>query len=107
MHDIIELQKLYLSNFDLSFPIDFVSSNTYGENICNNDVFLISNYCFSEINSYNQKNYIDILFPKVKHGFIIWNHIPLYNFGKEIIKVESERPVTGCKDGNSNLFVFF
>lgn len=105
--DIIELQKLYLSNFDISFPINFISSETYGENIQNDNVFLISNYCFSEISSYNQKKYIDILFPKITHGFITWNNIPLYNFGKELIKVETERPVTGSTNGNSNLFVFF
>lgn len=107
MPDIIELQKLYLSKFDISFPIEFVSSETYGENIHNDNIFLISNYCFSEINSYNQKKYIDILFPKINHGFMIWNHIPLYNFGKEIMKIENERPLTGSKDGNSNMFVFF
>jgi hypothetical protein len=107
LSSVIELQKLYLSNFQLSFNVDFVDSNSYGKDIPNDNMFLISNYCFSEINTYYQTKYIQHLFSKINHGFIIWNHIPLYDFGKHIIKIEQERPLTGSKDGNSNLFVFF
>lgn len=67
-----------------------------------NDVFLISAYAFAEIDTALQKQYIDILFPKVTHGFIVWNCIPVYDIGKNT-HVEDERPMTG----NGNRFVYF
>jgi hypothetical protein len=57
-------------------------------------MFIISNYCFSEISEEFQKKYIDILFPKVSHGFMAWNMIPTYNFGFKFSE-EDEYPKTG------------
>lgn len=99
----LSLQKRYLSNFDLSFPVQFVASSTYGSGIEGSDNFLVSSYCFSEISDMYQKKYIETLFPKVSHGFIAWNNIPLYDFGKPGIRSEPERPMTGPV----NLFVYF
>jgi len=99
----LSLQKRYLSNFHLSFPVQFVASSTYGSDIQGSDNFLVSSYCFSEISKVYQKKYIDVLFPKVSHGFIAWNNIPLYDFGKSGIRSEPERPMTG----RGNLFVYF
>jgi hypothetical protein len=96
--DMINLQKIYLSNFNIN---NLKFHNAYDYNIENN-LFLISNYCFSEISDDNQKQYIQKLFPKVIHGFMAWNFIPVYNFGFEC-KVVDEYPLTGCY----NKYIFF
>lgn len=97
------LQTLYLSNFNLTYPINFVDAATYGETITKQNNFLISNYCFSEIDSIYQSKYIYYLFPKITHGFIAWNHIPLYDFGFPFIDT-NEVPNTG---GKYNRYVYF
>jgi hypothetical protein len=97
------LQKLYLSHFNLTYPIDFVDASTYGEEIAKQGLFLISNYCFSELDSVFQAKYINHLFHKVSHGFIAWNHIPLYDFGFAFEDI-NEVPNTG---GKYNRYVFF
>jgi len=90
-----KLQKKYLSCHKLSFNINtYVSDNFGAELMSNDDLFLISNYCFSEIDKRLQDKYISILFPKIKHGFITWNMIPIYNFGKTV-SIEEEYPKTG------------
>jgi hypothetical protein len=84
--------------------------NGYNVNYCNAENFgsevekgfLVSTYAFSEIQPEMQKKYIEVLFPKILHGFIVWNNIPVYDFGKDI-QVEDERPLTGPV----NKFVYF
>jgi hypothetical protein len=98
----LKLQRLYLSKASASLNVNFVDASSYGEQIGNKDLFLISNYCFSEISSENQKGYIQNLFPKVSHGFMTWNFIPVYNF-KPDIKVEAEYPLTG----RDNKYIYF
>lgn len=88
------LQKLYLEKIQPSLKVDFVDASTFGAGISKSDMFLISNYCFSEIPDNLQKEYIAKLFPKVSHGFMAWNWIPLYNFGFDV-KEEMEYPRTG------------
>ena len=100
--NIINLQWLYLKQVCPTLSIDFVDSNTYGYNINANNLFLVSTYCFSEIAKNHQDLYIQILFPKIIHGFIAWNAIPLYDFGFNT-RVEHEHPNT-CKD---NKYVYF
>jgi hypothetical protein len=58
------------------------------------NLFLVSCYSFSEIPREYQTKYIENLFPKIKHGFITWNNIPVYNFGF-VVDVEEEVPKTG------------
>jgi hypothetical protein len=97
------LQKKYLEHHMLSYPIQCYSAFNFGQEIENNDNnFLISNYCFSEISSENQSMYIKTLFPKIKHGFMAWNWIPLYNFGFNYAQ-ENEYPLTGPY----NKFIYF
>jgi hypothetical protein len=97
-----DLQKVYLSNYNLSVNLDFVNAGTYGMNINKENLYLISNYCFSEISSQNQLNYIKSLFSKVQHGFMAWNMIPTYYFGFEF-REEPETPNTGP----FNKFIYF
>ena len=96
------LQNLYLSNHSLNFPVKFEDAATYGAGIDRSGLFLISNYCFSEISADVQKEYINTLFPKVSQGFIAWNMIPTYYFGFDM-RIEEETPNTGP----FNKFVFF
>jgi hypothetical protein len=96
------LQRLYLEYHTLQFPVQFEDASTYGHNINRSGLFLISNYCFSEISFENQNKYREALFPKVKHGFMAWNIIPTYHFGFDM-RIEEETPNTG----SFNKFVFF
>jgi hypothetical protein len=98
----LQLQQLYLQDAPHPFPVHYVDANTYGKNITTKDMFLISNYCFSEIRPDYQQQYITHLFPKVSHGFMAWNMIPLYDFGFST-RIEEEVP----KTGEHNKFVYF
>jgi len=101
--NIIDFQKIYLNIVEPSLQIEFINAFTYGEHINCNSMFLISNYCFSELSKENQNHYIKNLFPKVSHGFIAWNFIPLYNFGFNMHD-EPEVPNTG---NDCNKYVYF
>lgn len=99
----LRLQSLYLSSFDISFPITFHSATTYGGTVPGRSLFLVSIYCFSEIEREHQRGYIRTLFPNVSHGLLLWNHVPLFDFGKPILLAEPEVPCTGP----GNLLVLF
>lgn len=88
------LQKLYLKKFLNHAHLRFINASTFGKNIHTKNMFLISNYCFSEISLENQHNYIKYLFPKVKHGFMVWNFIDPYDIGFDTTIVD-EYPQTG------------
>ena len=100
----LKLQEKYLQLVGTSFPVKFESASTFGKDVIGTDNFLISNYCFSEIGSDNRNNYIQTLIPKISHGFMAWNNINLFDFGKKILKSETEYPMTG---GDNNLYVYF
>jgi len=99
---ISTLQKKYLDNHNLKYKVNSFSAFNYGIEINEKNLFVISNYCFSEIANEYQQNYIKFLFPKVEHGFMVWNHIPLYNFVFNY-KEETEYPLTG----HLNKYVYF
>jgi len=103
LSNIIRLQKIYLNRVNPALNVEFVDANSYGENIECKNIFIISNYCFSEISKKNQDFYKQKLFTKVSHGFMAWNHIPVYDFGFTN-HVESEYPNTG---GHLNKYVYF
>ena len=88
------LQKLYLQNFNLEFNTVYHNSNTFGSDIQSNNLYLISNYCYSEIDMSLRNKYSNILFPKVSHGFIAWNDLKYIEKIRENQIVEEERPCT-------------
>lgn len=91
----VKLQKYYLSCHKLSYSLKTYVSDNFGAEITSgDDLYMISNYCFSEIDKSLQEKYISVLFPKVKHGFITWNMIPVYYFGRSYT-IEEEYPKTG------------
>jgi hypothetical protein len=101
--NIIRLQKTYLNKVDSILNVELVDASSFGANIDCANMFLVSNYCFSEISKENQDSYRKILFPKISHGFIAWNYIPVYDFGFDTL-VEPEIPNTG---GELNKYVYF
>lgn len=99
---VIELQKKYLEQFNIS-----INTHTLESNFTIQDTsFLISNYAFSEISDTLQKEYINKVIQYCSHGFLVWNHIDLYNFTSHKIDSELERPTTSKTD-HKNLFVYF
>ena len=86
---VIELQKMYLSQHNINNinNITYHNFETFGRNIMDTELFLISNYCFSEINEINQKKYIDNLFNKLTNGFMCWNAIEVYDFRFTPLKI--------------------
>jgi hypothetical protein len=101
LKEAINLQKIYLSMVDIS-NVEYIDSDTFGKDIKDSNMFLISNYCFSEISDDLQKMYIQLLFPKVSHGFMAWNHINTYNFGFAFREAD-EVP----KTGSMNKYIYF
>jgi hypothetical protein len=99
------LQKKYISLVNPKLSINYLDSTTFGSTLETNNMFLISNYCFSEIADDLQKQYIQHLFPKVSHGFMAWNIIPLYNFGFEY--KHEELKLTSTSKYNLDLYVYF
>jgi len=99
---ISELQTMYLSSVLPTNSISTVNALTFGASITKTNMFLISNYCFSEISNDLQIKYREVLFPKVSHGFMAWNHIPTYPFGFSF-REEEEYPKTGIY----NKYIYF
>ena len=100
--NITRLQKMYLTSINPALKVDFFDGSTFGEGVKRQNNFLISNYCFSEITDSLQKKYIEVLFPKVSHGFMAWNMINVFDFGFKL-QVEDEVPKTGYY----NKYVYF
>jgi hypothetical protein len=89
-----KLINKYLENFNLNFNIEIHDSNSYGSNINDTNLFMISNYCYSEIDISHRNKYKEILIPKIINGFIIWN-VPILETIKKEQTCENERPLTG------------
>jgi hypothetical protein len=112
--EITNLIKKYLllNEKDININYSIHSAYNYGQDINDNNLFFISNYCFTEIDNSHRTNYINYLFPKLKNGFITWQtvfNLPINNvniIGKEIIKIIEEYPQT-ANIYNKNYYVYF
>ena len=91
---ISKFQRLYTDKFNTTISLNCLESTNFGNEIDNSNMFFISCYSFSEIPSNLQQQYIETLFPKISHGFIAWNNIPVYDFGFTYTE-EQEIPKTG------------
>jgi hypothetical protein len=95
----------------VKIPYTIHDASTYGSGIEGADLFLISNYCFTEIDEVHRRQYARTLFGKVTHGFITWqtNSVPLENISvylpNAMGKIIEEKPQTS--GGNKNFFVSF
>ena len=100
--NVVDLQKMYLQQFNIN-----INTHTLNDTFnLDNNSFLISNYAFSEISDSLQKEYINKVIKYCTSGFLVWNHINLYEFTNHPITSELERPTTSKTD-HKNLFVYF
>lgn len=67
------LQEKYLELFNLNNKVKISSCTEFGE--LNEDVFLISNYAFSELSREMQDEYFDKVLSHSKYGYMICNNI--------------------------------
>lgn len=108
LEPVTQLQRMFhrkLSMLGVKYlAADKFLSTGHNEH-CAKDVFLVSNYCYSEIGQDLQRLYRDKLFPSVKHGFMVWNNSVGPNPENLPFEftAEPERPLTG----EHNLFVRF
>ena len=117
---VCKLIKSYLElhNDSIKTKLYYHLNDSYGEDILDKNLFMISNYCYTEIDKEYNKNYNKILVPKIDNGFIIWQNggnkgiYPIDNceniLKKNINKIVEERPQTDSGDGiYKNYFVYF
>ena len=114
----LNLIKNYTLLHSIDFNLMYHDSETFGADINNDELFFISNYCYTEINESLNKSYTDILLPKVKNGFITWQNggnggiYPVSDasaiLNKEVELIVDERPQTDSGKGIcTNYYVYF
>ena len=107
------IQKyLEMHKNDIQIEYSVIESNNYGKDIQETNLFLISNYCFTEVEAEHRERYITHLFPKISNGFIIWQTVFGLNleYSKTLVKVidqMEEKPQTGTDTPHKNYFIFF
>lgn len=108
---IKKYNELHSENINIMYSIH--SANNYGSDINEKDMFFISNYCFTEIDSIHRNNYAEKLFPKISGGFIIWQTlfgvpVNMVNniIGKVVKNCVEENPQTATIE-NKNYIVYF
>ena len=118
--DVCNLINCYLdvNKDNIQTNISTYSCILFGEQITDNDLFFISNYCYTEVDRFINSSYSKILLPKTTNGFIVWQNggnkgaYPV-NSVKEItyktpIKIIEEKPQTDAGYGIfKNYFVYF
>ena len=128
--DVCNLITHYLTKHEsiVKIPFEMYESSTFGQGskgaqpltsseklsttIASDNLFLISNYCFTEIDHEYRNNYCMNLLPKVKHGFMVWQTCFFPSLSTNIlqkndVKIEEERPQTCLHTNNVNYFVYF
>ena len=89
------LQKYYLTRHDfLDGFIEWKDSCTFGSDLKEDDIFLVSNYALSEMNIEYRKKYLENLLPKLMGGYIIWNSQNMEGLPFKRIE-KDENPKTG------------
>jgi hypothetical protein len=113
LEPIGKLISLYLNVNNVNITIDYSihAAANYGMDINNNNLFFISNYCFTEIDTIYRTQYILNVIPKCSSGFIIWQTCFNYDINNsyEIVDVkhiEEEKPQTSPHK-EKNYFVYF
>jgi hypothetical protein len=97
----------YVNYHQINTPFSTHNAFQYGSDVNDTDLFLISNYCFTEIDESHRINYKSNLLPKVSHGFITWQTY-LINLDYDIKfnkHFTEEYPQTSS--GHKNYYVWF
>ncbi|NCA20559.1 MAG: hypothetical protein EBS86_05425 [Crocinitomicaceae bacterium] len=99
--------NLHKTNISVEYSIH--SASLYGIDISDSNLFLVSNYCFTEIENSHRNNYISTLIPKCISGFIIWQtcacDIATADSFITVKYIEEERPQTA--GSSKNYFLYF
>lgn len=110
--EVCNLIKIYLKAHNVDSNKFFIHDATlYGSDINDDNLFFISNYCFTEIDYNKRIEYLKNLINKTSNGFIIWQtifdktNINNIVFPKKIIYSE-ERPQTASIE-YKNYFVYY
>jgi hypothetical protein len=102
---------LLINKHNISINYEIHGSNNFENKISNNNLFFISNYCFTEINEEYRNNYIKYLLPNVSCGFMVWQTVFGFNIENayKLFKVKNiteELPQTASIQ-HKNYFVYF
>ena len=101
--ELCKLQELYLKQVcNASSKFHYHSTFDFGDDILTHNLYLIGIYSLGELTPTLKHKYIETLFPKVDHGFLIWNSPPYIPFQKQEI-ITPEIPLTGPH----NSFIYF
>jgi hypothetical protein len=95
LSDVIDLQKLYITNIINDNIFEFVNFNDI-DNIKINNGFVFSSYCLSEMPVECRQKYYNTVFNNIKNGIFFWNTLVI-DINKDIYKLEmyEEYPRTG------------
>jgi len=115
LNEACKLIEHYLSLHESQIQIKYFlhDSNLHGSDVLVNDLFLISNYCFTEIDEDNRRKYIDNLLYKTLNGFILWqsSFLPIEYVMKtipyDITSLNEETPQTAPAHVSKNYHVCF
>lgn len=110
--EVCNLIKYYLEinkNY-ISIDYELCNSDNIVSNLNNNNLFFISNYCFTELDIEYRNYYINNLLPKCTSGFIIWQTVFGYDLShvSKLFKkyyVIEEKPQTA--PDNKNYYILF
>jgi hypothetical protein len=118
--EVCNLIVMYLNANKKYIHIDVClhDNSTYGKDISDDNLFFISNYCYTEIETQHNTAYSKVLLPKTKNGFILWQNggnggsYPVEKrddiLGKQTIQFCEERPQTDAGHGiYKNYFVYY
>lgn len=106
LFDIDEAQEL-LNKYSNFMNLELNVFNINGDFDVKDNSFLISNYCFGEIEENYQQIYNEKLFKFIDHGYLAWNFSP-FNFKLiDNIKFQNDIVIEGQDYRNNDIIVKF
>lgn len=101
---------LHLHDSNIKIAYEFHKAETFGSYVPSGNLFFISNYCYTEIDTSLKEKYYSKLIKRVDNGFIIWQTICFnIEYMNQIIKpskLEVEIPQTATHE-QPNYYVYF
>jgi len=96
----------------ITIPYELHESSKYGATVPSERLFVISNYCYTDIDTTEKEYYYSHLLKKADSGFIIWQSIAFdIEYSKQIfqhiVSVTAEKPQTCFNASKPNYFVLF
>lgn len=92
---VVALQQHYLAQFTLPFPVIWKDAGCCGSDLESSpNLFLVSNYCLSEISNNDRQQYLCNLLPKIDGAYFAWNWASREGLPVEA-EIQPEIPDTG------------